>query len=59
MLLAKAASALYAKNLLSLIPLLTGEGAALAPHADDEIIKGMQLTRAGVIIHPSFAKEPA
>jgi NAD(P) transhydrogenase subunit alpha len=57
--LAKASSALYAKNLLNLLPLLTGEGSALAPHADDEIVKAMQLTRAGAVIHPSFATEPA
>jgi NAD(P) transhydrogenase subunit alpha len=57
--LAKASSALYAKNLLNLLPLLTGEGGALAPKADDEIVKGMQLTRAGAVVHPSFAKEPA
>jgi NAD(P) transhydrogenase subunit alpha len=57
--LAKTSSALYAKNLFSLLPLLTGEGGALAPKADDEIIKGMQLTRGGAVVHPSFAKEPA
>ena len=57
--LAKDASALYAKNLLNLLPLLSSEDGALAPHADDEIIQGMQLTRGGAIVHPSFAKEPA
>jgi NAD(P) transhydrogenase subunit alpha len=57
--LAKASSALYAKNLLNLLPLLSGEGGALAPHADDEIVKAMQLTKAGAVVHPSFAKEPA
>jgi NAD(P) transhydrogenase subunit alpha len=44
---------------LNLLPLLTGEGGALAPQADDEIVKAMQLTRAGAVVHPSFAKEPA
>jgi NAD(P) transhydrogenase subunit alpha len=57
--LAKASSALYAKNLLNLLPLLSGEDGALAPHADDEIVKAMQLTKAGAVVHPSFAKEPA
>jgi NAD(P) transhydrogenase subunit alpha len=52
--LAKASSALYAKNLLSLLPLLSGEHGSLAPHEDDEIIRGMQLTRAGSVVHPSF-----
>ncbi|MGD2132774.1 MAG: Re/Si-specific NAD(P)(+) transhydrogenase subunit alpha [Maricaulaceae bacterium] len=57
--LAKDASALYAKNLLNLLPLLSSEDGALAPHADDEIIQGMQLTRGGAVVHPSFVKEPA
>jgi NAD(P) transhydrogenase subunit alpha len=56
--LAKASSALYAKNLLNLLPLLSADDGSLAPHGDDEIIKGMQLTRAGAIVHPGFVKEP-
>ena len=37
-------SALYAKNLLALIPLLTGEGAVFSPKWEDEIVKAMALT---------------
>jgi H+-translocating NAD(P) transhydrogenase subunit alpha len=53
--LAADSSALYAKNLLNLIPLLTDkETGAFAPHWDDEIIKGMLLTRDGAIVHPNL-----
>lgn len=57
--LARDASMLYAKNLLNLLPLLSSEDGSLAPHADDEIIQGMQLTKAGAVVHPRFVKEPA
>ena len=58
--LAADSSALYAKNLLALIPLLTDKDTkAFAPHWDDEIIKGAALTRDGALIHPAFAKEAA
>jgi H+-translocating NAD(P) transhydrogenase subunit alpha len=53
--LAADSSALYAKNLLNLIPLLTGkETGAFAPDYEDEIIKGMLLTRDGAVVHPSL-----
>lgn len=53
--LAADASNLYAKNLLNLLPLLTAkEGNAFAPDFDDDIIKGMLLTKDGLIIHPSL-----
>ncbi|MGF1462202.1 MAG: Re/Si-specific NAD(P)(+) transhydrogenase subunit alpha [Maricaulaceae bacterium] len=52
--LAADASALYAKNLLALSPLLTGEDGGLAPHWDDEIITAMALTRDGAIVHDAF-----
>lgn len=53
--LAADASALYAKNLLNLLPLLTAkEGNAFAPDFDDDIIKGMLLTKDGAIVHPSL-----
>ncbi|MDX2234973.1 MAG: Re/Si-specific NAD(P)(+) transhydrogenase subunit alpha [Hyphomonadaceae bacterium] len=49
-------SALYAKNLLALLPLLTDKDTkAFAPAWDDEIIKGAALTRDGAVVHPSFA----
>jgi NAD(P) transhydrogenase subunit alpha len=58
--LAADSSALYAKNLLALIPLLTDKDTkAFAPHWDDEIIKGAALSRDGALIHPSFAKQAA
>ncbi len=53
--LAADSSALYAKNLLNLLPLLTAkEGGAFAPDFDDDIIKGMLLTKDGAIVHPSL-----
>ena len=57
--LAADSSALYAKNLANLLPLLVGEDGALAPHWDDEIIQGMALTRDGAVIHPTLIKEEA
>lgn len=53
-------SALYAKNLLALLPLLTDkETKAFAPAWDDEIVQGAMLTRGGAIVHPSFAPATA
>lgn len=43
-------SALYAKNLLALIPLLTGEGATFSPKWEDEIVKAMALTAIPVAV---------
>jgi NAD(P) transhydrogenase subunit alpha len=48
------ASALYARNLLALLPLLTGEDGAFAPKWDDEIVKAAALTRDGAVVHPSL-----
>jgi NAD(P) transhydrogenase subunit alpha len=48
------ASALYAKNLLALAPLLTGENAAFAPKWDDEIVKAAVLTRDGQVVHAAL-----
>jgi NAD(P) transhydrogenase subunit alpha len=54
------ASSLYARNFLSLLPLLADKDSkAFAPHWDDEIIKGAMLTRAGAVIHPSLAPASA
>jgi NAD(P) transhydrogenase subunit alpha len=47
-------SALYARNLLALLPLLTGENAAFAPKWDDEIVKASVLTRDGQVVHPAL-----
>jgi NAD(P) transhydrogenase subunit alpha len=48
------ASQLLAKNLVNLFPLLISEDGALAPHWDDDIIKGMALTKDGEIVHESL-----
>jgi NAD(P) transhydrogenase subunit alpha len=48
------ASQLLAKNLVNLYPLLVDEDGALAPHWDDDIIKGMALTKDGEIVHESL-----
>jgi NAD(P) transhydrogenase subunit alpha len=54
------ASALYAKNLFNLLPLLTDkESKGFAPQWDDEVIKGAMLTRGGAIVHPSLAPAQA
>ncbi len=45
------ASSLFAKNLKSLLPLLTAEDGAYAPDWDDEIILGCALTRDGEIVN--------
>jgi NAD(P) transhydrogenase subunit alpha len=50
------ASSLLGKNLVNLVPLLMGEDASLAPHWDDDIIKGMALTKDGEVVHPSLLK---
>jgi NAD(P) transhydrogenase subunit alpha len=47
-------SALYAKNLLALLPLLTGEDKSLSPKWEDEIVKAAVLTRDGAVIHPAL-----
>jgi NAD(P) transhydrogenase subunit alpha len=58
--LAADSSALYAKNLLNLLPLLADkESKAFAPHWDDEIVQGALVTRDGKIVHPSLAPAPA
>ena len=57
--LAADSSALYAKNLANLLPLLVGEDGRCAPHWDDEIIKGMALTRDGAVVHPTLVKQEA
>ncbi|MBI1360104.1 MAG: Re/Si-specific NAD(P)(+) transhydrogenase subunit alpha [Alphaproteobacteria bacterium] len=48
------ASALYAKNLLALLPLLTGEDAAYSPKWDDEIVKAAVLTRDGQVVNEAL-----
>ena len=48
------ASNLYARNLLAFTGLLLGEGGALAPDLEDEILKAALLTHAGAVVHPAF-----
>ena len=51
------ASSLYAKNLLNLLALVIDkESGKLAIDWDDDIIKGIALTKDGKVIHPNFAK---
>jgi H+-translocating NAD(P) transhydrogenase subunit alpha len=58
--LAADSSALYAKNLLNLLPLLTEkDSSAFAPAFEDEIIKGMLLTKDGAVVHPALLPTPA
>ncbi|MGQ0526479.1 MAG: Re/Si-specific NAD(P)(+) transhydrogenase subunit alpha [Alphaproteobacteria bacterium] len=53
--LATDASSLYAKNLLNLVTLLINKDSkALEINWDDDIIKGIALTRDGKIVHPNF-----
>lgn len=53
-------SALFAKNLVNIMPLLTDKDTkAFAPAWDDEIIKGAALTKDGAVVHPSFAPATA
>ena len=54
--LATDASALYAKNLLNLLTLIIDkENGDLKINWDDDIVKGVALTRDGKIIHPNFS----
>jgi NAD(P) transhydrogenase subunit alpha len=49
------ASALYAKNVLSFLTLISAKtGGVLEINWDDEIVKAVTLTKEGAVIHPSF-----
>lgn len=50
------ASSLYARNLYNLLAIIVKDG-ALAIDWDDDIIKGIALTRGGAIIHPHFMEK--
>ena len=59
-LLAVAASALYARNLLTFLTAFWDKEAKtpnLKP--EDEIVQGVALTRGGAVVHPQFADKPA
>ena len=47
-------SALYAKNLVNLTPLLVSKEGAFAPQLDDEIVKGTLVAKGGQIVHPNL-----
>jgi NAD(P) transhydrogenase subunit alpha len=51
------ASALYAKNLLNLLSLIIDKEKNLNINWDDDIIKGIALTRDGKVIHPIFLEK--
>jgi H+-translocating NAD(P) transhydrogenase subunit alpha len=54
--MAEHASSLYARNVVSLLELMTGEDGALALDWDDEVIKGACVTRDGEIVHEGARK---
>ncbi len=55
--MAEHASQLYARNVLSLLELMTGEEGALTLDFDDEVIAGACITRGGEIVHERRAVE--
>ena len=57
--MAEHASQLYARNVASLLELMTGEDGALALNWDDEVIKGACITRDGEIVHEGARKATA
>ncbi len=58
--LATDASSLYARNILNLLGLMINkESKELEINWDDEIIKGIALTKDGAVIHPNFAPKAA
>jgi H+-translocating NAD(P) transhydrogenase subunit alpha len=54
--MAEHASSLYARNVLSLVELMTGEEGALELDFDDEVIKGACITRGGEIVNEGAKK---
>ncbi len=58
--LAASASALYAKNLYTLLEILVDKSSkTLDVKWDDEIVKAIALTRDGAVIHPNFQPKNA
>jgi H+-translocating NAD(P) transhydrogenase subunit alpha len=54
--MAEHASQLYARNVASLLELMTGENGALTLDFEDEIIAGACITRGGEIVHEGAKK---
>jgi NAD(P) transhydrogenase subunit alpha len=50
------ASALLARNHFNFLAPFIGEGGALALKDEDELVKGIRLTQAGRVVHPSYAE---
>ena len=50
------ASMLYARNVQSLLELMTGEEGELNLNFEDEVIAGACVTRGGEIVHPGAKK---
>ena len=50
------ASQLYARNVASLLELMTGEEGALTLDFDDAIVAGAVITRGGEIVHEAAKK---
>jgi NAD(P) transhydrogenase subunit alpha len=50
------ASSLYARNIMSLLDLLTGEEGQLELNFDDEVVAGACITREGEIVHEGAKK---
>ena len=48
------ASALYARNLAAFVGLLITKQGALAPDAEDEILKAALVTHGGAVVHPGL-----
>ena len=49
------ASALYARNVLSYVTLLSAQqGGVLSVNWEDEIVKAVTLTRDGAVVHAQF-----
>ena len=58
--LAASASAVYAKNLYTLLEILVDKASkSLAVNWDDEIVQAIALTRDGAVIHPTFQPKNA
>jgi H+-translocating NAD(P) transhydrogenase subunit alpha len=53
------ASQLYARNVMALLELMTGEEGALELNWEDEVIKGACITRDGEIVHDGARKAAA
>ena len=55
-----ASSALFARNLLTLLTTFWDKEAKVPKlPAEDDIVKGVMLTRGGAVVHPSFAPAQA